>query len=161
MQLCYITIHGWRMTITLFYKNITLALYSRKGLKLLWFVRQTDGGRQNKLLYWPITSSLDRSILCYLQDPTKHFFCFLVRVAQLEAWYGPQAPARCSQWLQAGSDLVLTDSSWLNNCRGHLRILFHNTHNFCNSSCLFEQVILWLMARSRVNMQQLVFENLF
>ena len=34
-------------------------------------MRQTDWGgwRQDRLLYWPITSSLDHSMLCYLQDP--------------------------------------------------------------------------------------------
>ena len=31
-----------RKTITIGYKNITLILNSRKGLKLLWCVRETD-----------------------------------------------------------------------------------------------------------------------
>ena len=53
------------------FKNIYVFLFFRKELKLLWFVRQMDvvAGRQDRLLYWPITSSLDHSTLCYLQDP--------------------------------------------------------------------------------------------
>ena len=30
---------------------------------------ETDEGRQDRFLYWPITSSIDHSTLCYLQDP--------------------------------------------------------------------------------------------
>ena len=52
----------------LLYKNIYVFLFFRKELKLLWFGRQTDAGRQDRLLYWLIISSLDYSTLCYLQD---------------------------------------------------------------------------------------------
>ena len=34
-----------------FYKNITFTLNSKKGLKLLWCVRKTGGGRQDRFLY--------------------------------------------------------------------------------------------------------------
>ena len=135
------------MTITLFYKNITLVLYSRKGLKLLWGERQMDGGgeRQDRLLYWPVTSSLDHIPLCYLQDPLSN--------QRSDMGHRPQEER--SQWLQAGSDSALADSNWLNH-RGHLHILFHNADNFRLDHVIlfrsFTQVRLWLTARSRVNM---------
>ena len=55
--------------------NISLTLYSRKGVEasVVWETdgqRQTDGERQDRFLYWPITSSLDHSTQYYLQDPT-------------------------------------------------------------------------------------------
>ena len=37
-------------------------------MKLLWCVKQTDVGRHDIFSYWAITSSLDHSTLCYLQD---------------------------------------------------------------------------------------------
>ena len=75
----------------------------------------------DRLLYWPITSSLDHSTLCNLENPTKHF-CFSAGAAQPEAWYGPQAPAGRFQWLLAGFDSAFTDSN------SQLHILFHNVH---------------------------------
>ena len=143
------------MTIILFYKNITLAHYCRKGLKLLWFVRQLDGWRQTDLdilLYWPITSSLDHIRLYYLQDHTYHFFRISADVAQPEAWFGPQSPAGCSQWLLDGSDLALTnpDSTTTGICIYYFikPIYFRLDHVIFFRS--FTQVRLWLTARSRV-----------
>ena len=109
-----------------FYKIITLTLYSWKGLKCLWFMRDTDGGRQDRLLFWLITSSLDHRMLCYLQNPTKHF-CFLAEDAQSEAAEGsvPQRGALTDCKLALTLVFTATNTNWLNCCR-HLHILFHN-----------------------------------
>ena len=90
--------------------------------KLLWCVRNRE---RDRLLYWPITSSLDYTTLCYLQDPTWHF-CFSTRVLnQRPTW--PPLPAEYSLWLQAGSD---SGPHWLILISRHLHISFHNTYKF-------------------------------
>ena len=136
---------------TLLYKNIYVFLFFRKELKLLWFVRQMDSGTQDRLLYWPITS-LDYSMLCYLQDPLStssasrpgllnqrpgmghnslqagsHSGLHCLQLSQLEA---NQLEAAA---LSGVLSLTATGShsgfhclpNWLNCCR-HLHILFHN-----------------------------------
>ena len=92
------------MTITLLYKNIYIFLFFRKELKLLWFMRQTNGrggGRQDRLLYWPITSSLDHSTLCYLQDPLSTS-ASRPGLLNRRPGMGHRPQGACSQWLRAG-----------------------------------------------------------
>ena len=97
-----------------FFIRIYVFLFFQNKLKLLWFVRQTDGvGRQDRLPYWPITSSLDHSTLCYLQDPLS---TSASRPGLLNRrpgiGYRPQRER--SQWLQAGFDSAPPDSNSLN-----------------------------------------------
>ena len=102
---------------TLNYKNTYVFLFFSKELKLLWYVKRTDGGRQDKLQYWPITSS-DHSMLCYFQDPIWLFFCFSTGVTQSERlnrelWgWCPQRGALSDCKLVLS--LALTDSNWPN-----------------------------------------------
>ena len=71
-------IHGG-MTTTLGYKNTSFYSFKRGHS---WCEckrereRQTEGDKYS-LSYWSITSSLIHTMLCYLQGPTLHFFCFL------------------------------------------------------------------------------------
>ena len=65
-------------TTTLGYKDLYLfILLGIKDAVGMWDTHththtdsQTDAGRQNRQLYWPITSSFDHTSLFYLQDPT-------------------------------------------------------------------------------------------
>ena len=101
-----------------FYENIyVFVFFFRKGSNLC-SVRQTEG-----LLYWPIMSSLDPTMLRYHQDSTKHF-CFLARDTQLEVavgcWPLQALPMTASwHWFTLPPTLMQ-----------HLHISFHNTHNF-------------------------------
>ena len=61
-KFCYIAVEGWRTAFP--YKNIPLFIFQS--------FCERDRGRQwdkDRLLYWPITSSLRHRTLCYLQDP--------------------------------------------------------------------------------------------
>ena len=82
-------------------------------MKLLWFVRQTDAGwevlRQDKLLYWPITSSLDHSTLRYLQDPLSSSASW-PRLLNRRPGMGHRPQQAHSQWLQTAFDSAFTDS---------------------------------------------------
>ena len=66
-----------------------------------------------------------------------------------------QAPVGRAHWLQTGSHSGLHYLQII-NCRGHLHILFRNSHLLPIRSYdllpLITQVHLWLTARSRVNM---------
>ena len=86
-------------------------------MKRLWFVRQTDGRRQDRLLYWPMTYSLDHNT---------HLALLL---------FGQGCSTGGLVWARGPSGLALTD--WLSlwpslsnslNCRRHLHILFRNAH---------------------------------
>ena len=143
-----------RRTTTLFYKNITLTLYSQKGLKLPWGKRLTETGTdKDRLLYWPITS-LDHSTLCYLQDIFE-LLPHLCRGFSSGGCGGPLASAGALTDCKLALTLVFT-ANWLNSC-GHLHVLFHNAHLLSIRSqgllSFFSRVHLWLTARSRVNMK--------
>ena len=96
------------------YKNICVLLFFPKELKLLWFVKQADGGRQDRLLYQPITSSLDHSTLCYLQDPLSTSAASRPELLNRRPGMGHRPQRVRSQWLQAGFDSAFTDSNSFN-----------------------------------------------
>ena len=73
------------------------------------------GGRRRRLLYWPITSSLDPTKLCYLQGLASSL---LTRRTQSVL---ADSTDRCK--------LRLTQD-WHSVLREHLHISFHNTHTF-------------------------------
>ena len=89
---------------TLLYKNIFVFLFFRKELKLLWFVRQTDGGDKDRLLYWPLASSLDHSTLCYLRNPLSTSSASRPGLLNQRPGIGHRPQREHSQWLQAGFD---------------------------------------------------------
>ena len=64
-------------------------------------------GDKDRPLYWPITSSLDHTMVFYFQDPSKHF-CFSAGSYSTGGRCEPSTIARHCQWLQAGSDSRLT-----------------------------------------------------
>ena len=137
------------------YKSIYIFLFFCKGLKLLWCVRQLDGVKQDRLLYWPITS-LDHSALCYFQGP--HLALLLLgqgcSTGGLVWATGPSgALSMTASWLWLGLH-------WLQLTSRYLHISPHNTYNFQLDCvilfCLFTQVCLWLTAQLRVNMQCLL-----
>ena len=101
-------------------------------------------GKKDRLLYWPITSSLDHCTLCYFQDSTCHFFCFLAGDAQPGRGALNNCKLALTQTLTASNSLT---------CRRHLHISFHNVHNFRDCFRLLTRVRQWLAVRSRVNMQ--------
>ena len=125
MYICFIVVEGWRTT--LFYKNIISLFLFCKGLKVLWCVREVDGGRRDRLLYWPIiSSSLGYSTHCFIFK-TPLSASSASQPCILNQWPSVgYRPLRCSQWLKAGSDSALTDP----NCNRHHHISFHNTYNF-------------------------------
>ena len=55
------------------------------------------------MLYWPITSSLDPTTLCYLQAHIWHFLFFLAEALNRRPLWAT-APGVHSQWMKAGSD---------------------------------------------------------
>ena len=92
------------------------------------------------------TSSPDHSTLCYLQEPTEHFFCILTGVAQPGVAEGnsPQGAFSVCKMVLTLTFLSPTDSTAVGIC----------LYSFITSTCfpfLFTQVHLWLMARSRVS----------
>ena len=92
-------------------------------------VWETDGDRDrlDRFLYWPITSSFDYSTLCYLQEPTEHFFPISAWIAQPEAAEGnsPQHDVLTDRKLAL--TLVFTVPNCPSRCE-HLHLLFHNAH---------------------------------
>ena len=88
---------------------------------------ETDRDRQNRLLYWPITSSLDHTILYYLQTPFSTSYAFRVEYSTgaLSEWKLALTHI-ASNWFQL--NLLLT---W------YLHISFHNAHDF--------QSTMWLL----------------
>ena len=139
------------MKDNIFYKNVYVFLFFRRGLKLLCCVRQTEVGRQDRLPYWPITFSLDHSTLCYLQDPLNT--SLTSRLGSLDRRpLRVTAPGGAFSLTALALTLAFTYPNWL-NCHGHLHILFHNAHFRLDHVifCLFAQVHIWLTARLRVN----------
>ena len=98
---------GWNNEGQHFFLRIYMSFYS-------FVLCETDVGRKDRLLYWPITSSLDHSTLCYLQDP-------------LSTSSASQAGLLNLSDCKLGLTLTFTVSNWF-NCRGHLHILFHNSY---------------------------------
>ena len=98
----YILLYSTRRT-TLLNKNIYVFLFFWKELKLLWFVGQTDGGRWDRLLYWPITS-LDHNTLCYLQDPLSTSSASQQELLNWRPGMGHRLQQAHSQWLTSGFD---------------------------------------------------------
>ena len=66
--------------------------------------RRTGRGRQDRLLYWPLTSSLDHSTLCYFQDPLSTSSASRTGLLKRRPSMGPRPQRTRSQWLQAGFD---------------------------------------------------------
>ena len=126
---------------TVLLKSIYVFLFFRKGLKLPLFVRKMDWGRQQRSLYFPITSSLDHSAVLYSRP---HLALLLL--------LGRGAFTDCNLALI----LAFTASNWL-NCHGQLHILFYNAHKLSIRSR--DLLPLIYTARSRVNMWQ--FESSF
>ena len=150
---CGIAIMREEGRTTLLYKNVYIFLFFWKELKLLWLVRQMDGRRQDRLLNLPITSSLDHSTLCSLQDPlstssisqlglpnqrplraTAPSGVFSLTASCLSLWPSlsptDSTGGRSPQWdaltdCKLALTLAFTASNWL-NCCGHLHVLFHN-----------------------------------
>ena len=73
-------------------------------MKLLCCVRQTNVGRQDRLLYWPITSSFDHSTLCYLQDPLTFSSASRPGLLNRRSGMGHRPQGACFQRLQASFD---------------------------------------------------------
>ena len=118
-------------------------------------VRQTAIGRQDRLLYWLITSSLDHSTLCYLQDPLNTFSASwpgLLNRRSLEAI----ALSRVFWLTESWPSLWPSQSPTLSTAVGiyiyHFIMPTYFWSDHMNFFRLFIQVHLWLTARSRVNM---------
>ena len=139
---------------------------------------RTDGrtdGDGYRLPYWPInSSSLDHSLLYYLQHPTKNFFSFSAReystggLMWIVLWEAAQVGHSATRWcspdwpLSSGHELRLTQElaspypTWASH------ISFHNTHTFRSTIWRLPLIFtgaswaenLWLTARWRGNMQQ-------
>ena len=101
---CYILAVDVMKEETLLFKNKYVFLFFRKGLKLLCCVRQRDVGRQDRFLYWPMTSSLDHSTLCYLQDPLSTSSVSRPGFLNRRPGMDHRLQWARSQWLQAGFD---------------------------------------------------------
>ena len=129
-----------------FIKDISHTVFSRK----VWcFCGVWDiGGGGDRLLYWP-NFSLDHSTLCYLQEPTKHFFCILAEVAQPRVTEGhdPQWGILSQQAALTQAFLFQTDSTATGICL----YSFITPTFFRFFFRFFTQVHLWLMAQLRVN----------
>ena len=128
-------------TTTLSYKIITLTLYSRKGLKLLWCVREIQ---RERLLYWPITSSIEHITLCYLQGLTFSLPTRLTRIVRtrglLDRMRTRFSICQLDWTLQGGIDRLPLRPKL---SRAHVHMLFHNAHDFRSThdcSRLFSRV---------------------
>ena len=159
--------------ITLGYKNITLTLYFRKGSNPYRHVRdwQADGD-EYRLPYWPITSFLDHTTLCYLQGPTDHFFCFSAKEfstgGPLSA-LDPSSVITETGRIWSSRKLRLTQDSHpdcpLSHVCTYIYPFITPTH-FRSTTWLLPLIFrvascaknLWLTARSRVKMQHSVLE---
>ena len=110
----------WGRTTTLFYKNITLTLYSRKRLKLQSCAM--DGQRQIKTdCYILPLLTIARCVIFKTQISS-------VSVSRLRMFN------RRSLTAAALSVVLSQTASWL-NCHGRLHILFHNAHKLSIRSC--------------------------
>ena len=104
----HVAYHDEGKTTTLLYKNIYVFI-------LLWTQgccgvrdRQREGDK-DRMLYWLITSSsLDYTMLCYLQDPHLALLQLLGSEYSTGGLLWAAAPVMLSQWLPAGSDSRLT-----------------------------------------------------
>ena len=128
-----------RMNILL-YENISLTLYSRKGLMLVVCERWVGGG--DRLLFWPkvllstITALLSHSGWAaqpWVTVSPKPSVCHWLSIRHL-----------VPNWLQLQLELTQTIcGTWLYNC-------LMPTY-FCCSSAYLHRCISWLTAQSRVN----------
>ena len=158
---------------------IYVFLFFRKELNLLWCVRQTDVGKQDRFPYWPITSSFGHSTMCYLQDPPitsasrpgllsrrplretapsgsfslaatcSHSGLHCLQLSQLEAAAPSGTLSLTAKWIWLWPSLSPTDSGI---CIYYFITLTHFRLDHMTLFRLFTQVHLWLTARSRVNM---------
>ena len=76
---CSVAMIKEKETTTLDYKTMILIILLGVKASVVWVRetdRQTDRGRwMETAIFWSITSSLDHTMLCYLQGLTRHFFC--------------------------------------------------------------------------------------
>ena len=129
-------------------------LFFRKGFKLLWCVRQRGVRRQVRFWYWPITSSLDHSTLCYLQDPlsTSASRPGLLNWRPLWIIASSGVFLLTASWFSLWPSLFPTNSTATGICIYYFMMpsYFRLDHVIFIRS--FTQVHLWLTTRSRVNM---------
>ena len=107
--------NGWSNERQLFFRRIYRSFYSSErswSFCGLWD-RRTGGGREDRLLYWPINWSLDHSTLCCLQDPLSTSASQSGLLNQRPGMGHRPQQARC-QWLPAGFDSAFTHSKSLN-----------------------------------------------
>ena len=71
-------------------------------------------GGQDRLLYWPLTSSLDHSTLCYLQETLSTSSASQPGLLNRRPGMDHGTPQVRTQWLQAGFDSAFTGSNSLN-----------------------------------------------
>ena len=106
--------------------SLSRTLYSLKDVEAsVVYGRRTETGTdKDRLLYWPIISSLNAVLS---SRPHLAFLLHLSRGCSTEGRWGQLPSARRSTDCKLALTLAFTDSNWI-NCRGHLNILFHNTH---------------------------------
>ena len=145
-----------KMTLTFLYKNITHPLYSRKGLKLLWCARQTDGRWRQK----------QTAILTHNFSWPYHAVLYSIPPLNTFSASPPEVLNRRSLALQMllvnVSTVWLTLTGWTGHSRGIC--IYHFIKPMISDQLrdgfrLFTQVHpvqrnIWLTARSRVNIQQ-------
>ena len=99
-----------------------------------------------RLLYWPLTSTLEHSTLSCFQDPTRHF-CFSARAL----W----STTRVGTFNNCKLALTHTAFTWpWHSCSICIYHFIMPTTSAKPYDCfrLFTWVCLWLMVQSRVNM---------
>ena len=127
------------------YHNTLLYIYIYIYIYVFLFFRKrmkTDGGRQDRLLFWPITtSSLDHSTMCYLQDPAALFSDF---------W--PGMINRRPVWAAVLSAVISLTASWLSFSGPHWHqqpqlaagiciYYFHNAYNSMAASAYLHRCV--------------------
>ena len=132
-----------------FIKNIYVILFFREGLNLCSVWERETNGDKDRPLYWPITSSLDHTTRCYLQDS---YFALLLL---LSSGYSTRSPlwALLQQGALRDCKLELTQES---HCPQLTQTISWASVYIISSRSRPVQRNFWLMARSRVKMQQML-----
>ena len=109
--------------------------------------------------YWPITSFLDHSTLCYLQDPLSTSTASwpgLLNRRPLRATAPSGSFSLTVNWLWLCPSLSPTDSTAKGICIYYFITSLHFRQDHMTLFRLFTQVHLWLTALSRVNMSKIL-----